>query len=282
MDHTQNLSVSTSCKTAAATTWLYSYNVRYSIFLITCMCVGLPLAGWALRVLRQHRENGGKASAFITALLLTDLLEMVLSPPMLAYLFSPVVERSWVAFVLFYSVKYCGAHLHQMVALEGAMARTGYLPPGYRKSWHIFSVFFCLIEGIFLLLCLYVYPLFSSPAFTLTWLVLAIIPLAVTCKLTVAPRVSPLSHNAGQRSSYPVLAIAAGSFFTLYGPFLAFVLAQALPPEGSVEKCQNGMLAAMTIIHPLVCLRLLADPLLCVQVVREFLLDEGPVETSSA
>ena len=51
---------------------------------------------------------------------------MVLSQPMVPYVFSLVVQHSRVAFVLFYSVKYCGAHLHQMVALEGAMARASY------------------------------------------------------------------------------------------------------------------------------------------------------------
>ena len=76
-----------------------------------------------------------------------------------------------------------------------------------------------------------------------------------------------------------MLAIAVVSFFILYGPFLAFVFAQSLLPFSS-EKYANGILVAMTVIYPVVCLRLIADPLLCVLVVRELPLDKATARIS--
>ena len=91
---------------------------------------------------------------------------------------------------------------------------------------------------------------------------LAIIPLTVTCKLTLALTVSPLNPNLGQESSYTVLTIAAGSFFTLYGQLLVLVLAQGLPGVPSAIQ------EAMTVIHPVVCLTS-GQPSVCVLVIRQ-------------
>lgn len=265
-----------------------SYNIRYAIFLITCMCVGLPMSVWALRLVRLYHQrqqppNSGscgsssKASwSFVTALLFTDLLEALLSPAMVAYLFSPVAQRSGVVFVLFYRVKFCGAHLHQMVALEAALVRSSALKRSGRCG--VFAVVASAAQATFLLLCLYVDDFLHSPGVTFAWLLLAAIPLILTCIITLrCPPFKPDSTGQESGYGYTVLTIAASSFVLLYGPFLAFVLAQALSPQAaSIEKYVSGLQAAMTVIHPAVCLRLLTDPLLCVLVIRESLLAKRP------
>ncbi|XP_031440992.1 uncharacterized protein LOC116224664 [Clupea harengus] len=277
MDHKLNFSSATPVK-SVATTWDYGYNIRHSIFLITGMCVGVPLVVWALGVLRQHQHNGGRVSVFITVLLLTDLLEMFLSPAMVVYLLLPDATCSGSVFLLFFGVKYCGLHLHQMVALEGVIART-YLPFTSLLFWRSFSILVCLLEGVFLLLCLCVYPFIQSAAVTFSWLLVALVPLGFTCKLAFTPTISPPDSDTVQEKDRTVLAIAVVSFFILYGPFLAFVFAQSLLPFSS-EKYANGILVAMTVIHPVVCLRLIADPLLCVLVVRELPLDKATARIS--
>ncbi|KAI4890621.1 hypothetical protein NFI96_004450, partial [Prochilodus magdalenae] len=52
--------------------------IRLSIFIIVGVCGGLPALVWALRVLCH--KGGGRISAFIIMLLLSDLLELLLSP----------------------------------------------------------------------------------------------------------------------------------------------------------------------------------------------------------
>ncbi|KAG5261191.1 hypothetical protein AALO_G00301070 [Alosa alosa] len=272
MVYNLNFSSGTPAKTNA-TTWDYGYNIRHSIFLITGMCVGLPLVGWALAVLRRHKHNRGRGSALVIALLLTDLLEMVLSPAMVAYLLAPGVTRSGSIFLLFFGVKYCGLHLHQMVALEGIMART-YLPVTSLRFWRPLSILLCLLEGVFLLLFVFVHPFAQTAAVTLTWLLLAVILLGVTCKLTFTPTPTPPdSSETVQDKDRTVLVVATLSFLALYGPFLAFQLTQVSIPPASFKRHANGIMAAMTVIYPAVYLRVLTDPLLCVLVVRELPLD---------
>ncbi|XP_062372004.1 uncharacterized protein LOC134059575 [Sardina pilchardus] len=269
--HSHNISTGAPAKTNA-TAWDV-HQIRQSIFLITGLCVGLPLVGWALAVLRRHRRNGGRGSALVIALLLTDLLEMVLSPAMVAYLLVPGVTRSGSVYLLFFCVKYCGLHLHQMVALEGVMTRT-YLPVTSLRFWRPFSILFCLLEGVFLLLCVFVHPFAQTAAVTLTWLLLGVIILGITCKLASTPTPSsPHSSETAQDNDRTVLVVATLSFLALYGPFLAFVFTQVSMPPASFERHGNGILTALTVVYPAVCLRLLTDPLLCVLVVRELPLD---------
>ncbi|KAI4881573.1 hypothetical protein NFI96_009995 [Prochilodus magdalenae] len=84
-----NLITNTSCCTALTgvdSSYLYSQEehpagkIRLSIFLIAGLCVGLPALVWALRVLYGHYKSGGRISTFIIMLLLSDLLELLLSP----------------------------------------------------------------------------------------------------------------------------------------------------------------------------------------------------------
>ncbi|KAI4879402.1 hypothetical protein NFI96_004158, partial [Prochilodus magdalenae] len=54
-------------------------KIRLSIFLIAGLCGGLPALVWALRVLYGHYKSGGRISALVIMLLLSDLLELLLS-----------------------------------------------------------------------------------------------------------------------------------------------------------------------------------------------------------
>ncbi len=55
-------------------------KVRWSIFIFISLCAGLPALVWSVRDLIHHRKNGHCISAFILLLLLTDSVELLLSP----------------------------------------------------------------------------------------------------------------------------------------------------------------------------------------------------------
>lgn len=258
--------------------WDYGYNIRHSIFLITGMCVGLPLVVWVLCVQRHHKLSGRRTSVFVTTLLLTDLVEMVLSP---VILLSQAVRGNGPISLLFFGVRYCGLHFHQMVALEGVMART-YLPISFLCLWRLLSILFCLTEGVFLLFCLFFHPFAQTTTVTLCWLLVAVIILGATSKLTFTSTTSTSESSVTvQEEDHMVLTVATLSFFTLYGPFLALEFAKASIPPASFQRHANGILIAMAMVHPAVCLRLLVDPILCFLVVRQLPLDRQRQESLS-
>lgn len=265
------------------------FKIRHTVFLLMRICVGFPLVVWALRVLRRHELSGGRVSVLVLALLLTDVLEMVLGPTILL---GADMGGTGPISLLFSGVKYCALHLHQMVALEGVMARR-YPPVFFLDVWRLLSLLSCLIEAIFLLLCLYVHPFAQITSVALCWLLVAAITLGATCKLTFTPTTSPSECSVSVREAdHMLLAIATLGLFTLYGPFLALESAlygpllalesaQASTPPASLERHASGILTAMTVVHPAVCLRLLVDPLLCVLVARQLPLNTQPQESTS-
>ncbi|KAI4892269.1 hypothetical protein NFI96_008855 [Prochilodus magdalenae] len=104
-----------------------SGNIRLSIFLLAGLCAGLPALVWALRVLYGHYKSGGRISALVIMLLLSDLLELLLSPYVVTKLLQDddCWDSSWTCRLLTSvwsaSVIY-GLHLQQVVALEAALS----------------------------------------------------------------------------------------------------------------------------------------------------------------
>ncbi|KAI4898405.1 hypothetical protein NFI96_009822, partial [Prochilodus magdalenae] len=102
-------------------------EIRLSIFLIAGLCAGLPALVWALRVLYGHYKSGGRISALVIMLLLSDLLELLLSPYVVTKLLQDddCWDSSWTCRLLTSvwsaSVIY-GLHLQQVVALEAALS----------------------------------------------------------------------------------------------------------------------------------------------------------------
>ncbi len=76
-------------------------KVRWSIFIITAACAGLPALVWSVRDLIHHRKNGHRTSVFIILLLLTDFVELLLSPYILLRLFIDVISlcTNWTCWV---------------------------------------------------------------------------------------------------------------------------------------------------------------------------------------
>ncbi len=71
-------------------------KVRWSIFIITAVCAGLPALVWSVRDLIHHRKNGHRTSVFIILLLLTDSVEILLSPYILIkHLLNEVSYKDW-------------------------------------------------------------------------------------------------------------------------------------------------------------------------------------------
>ncbi|KAI4888764.1 hypothetical protein NFI96_009589, partial [Prochilodus magdalenae] len=74
----------------------------FIIFLIAGLCGGLPALVWGLRVLYGHYKSGGRISALVIMLLLSDLLELLLSPYVVTVLLQDddCWETSWTCRVL--------------------------------------------------------------------------------------------------------------------------------------------------------------------------------------
>ncbi|XDV14262.1 hypothetical protein PO909_002436 [Leuciscus waleckii] len=102
-------------------------RVRWSIFIIIGVCASLPALVWSARDLIHHRKNGHRISAFIILLLLTNFVEIFLSPYILLKLL--LNELDWidnwtfhVSVSLWSSSRLCGLLLNQLVALEGILS----------------------------------------------------------------------------------------------------------------------------------------------------------------
>ncbi len=142
-------------------------KVRYSIFVITGVCAGLPALVWSVRELIHHRKNGHRVSVFIILLLLTDIVEILLSPYILIK--HLLDENTWNAewiiwfFVsLWSSSRGCGILLHQLVALEGIISVKYPLHTATVFSSPCFIVFYilvflCIIIWIYLLFFIYIF-----------------------------------------------------------------------------------------------------------------------------
>ncbi len=132
-------------------------KVRLSIFIITAACAGLPALVWSVRDLIHHRKNGHRISVFIILLLLTDFLELFLSPYiLLKHLLDEIPSYKdwtcWVLWSLWWSLRVCGLLLNQLVALEGILSVKYPLFTGSVFSLPCFRIFYilaflCIIIG---------------------------------------------------------------------------------------------------------------------------------------
>lgn len=82
-----------------------SYHIRLSIFLIIGACAGSPALVWALGALRLHYQSRGRVSLVAISLLLSDLLELILNPLLVTYVFdAPCFFQVLIGARLWYSV----------------------------------------------------------------------------------------------------------------------------------------------------------------------------------
>ncbi|XP_060747913.1 uncharacterized protein LOC132860667 [Tachysurus vachellii] len=89
--------------------------IRLSIFLIAGECAGFPALIWALSVLYLHYKSGGRTSVFAVFLLLSDLLELILTPFLVTYIFKEDFNPCGIIFGLLFGARLLGQLLHQTV-----------------------------------------------------------------------------------------------------------------------------------------------------------------------
>ncbi len=135
-------------------------KVRWSIFIIISVCAGLPALVWSVSDLIHHRKNGHRISAFIILLLLTDSVEILLSPYILAiHLLDDITSyKDWtyrVFWSLWWSSRVCGLLLHQLVALEGIISVKYPLYTAFVFSSPPFIIFYILV-----FLCIIIWMIF--------------------------------------------------------------------------------------------------------------------------
>ncbi len=253
--------------------------IRLCIFLITSVCVGLPALVWAFRLLHLHRKNRGQISAFIVLLLLSDLIELLLDVSTVTVQF--IEDTYWHLFIDIFSLSswpvlsLCGFHLHQLVALEGAL-RLKY--PLF--SAHVFAcpcytiisilvIVFSISGGFFFLNVPFAnnFRLLFSLGTSLTSLCLLAVTFTITCK---APP-TPVS-----KSTRSVFTVAILTFVMLYLPFM-LVICVRLFTMGDFTMGVHPSLTLMSVC--LMSLRVISDPLLCVLVCRENLRDVQTPQT---
>ncbi|XP_028841759.1 uncharacterized protein LOC114793792 [Denticeps clupeoides] len=237
----------------------HDISYRSTIFLITGLCVGLPLLVWVLRSLYLHVRQGGRVSVFIISLVLTDLLDLVLSPVLIAAFWAPFTHLTDVVYLLLVCSKVCGLHFHLLVTLEATISEAHPLWVSH-VAFLLCSVMAALAEWTFFIFLV----VFLLNNYIKTWvlfrLLLELGILIVTCVFTFTPRAPPQPHT-DKRAGGMVLGVATVSLAFLYGPFLVLIFLD-LPFGPSVH-----VIIADVLFSP-VCLRVIADLLLCSVVIQ--------------
>ncbi len=236
-------------------------KVRWSMFIITAACAGLPALVWSVRDLIHHRKNGHRISVFIILLLLTDFVELFLSPYiLLKHLLDEITwNADWTIRIflsLWSSSRDCGLLLNQLVALEGILS-VKY--PLYTAS--VFSspcfiifyilVFLCIIIWSFVLFFLRYYLFFIIFASVIMWI--------ISC------RASCSADRHSHTSRKPDRHILIVFIFTLLVLYLPFILILFFMSTLYLHKINN----VFYIPWLLMSVRLISDPLLCVLVCRQ-------------
>lgn len=225
-------------------TWYFYENtkmIRWSIFFFTGVCVGFAAVLWAFSVLYQHHKSGGRISFIAIFLLLSDLLELILSPA-LAYICKGYYPCTFLKLPLFVA-RLCGHLLHQLLALESILTQK------YPSLAVIFSstcsITLCIFVCVVAIGCLFVPNRFIFLS------VMSVIVCVVTC--TVTCKASPDTKQATDRKpGVLVLSVAMFTLIILYVPFFL-----------------NCFFNLPFMFDVLVSMRLISEPLLCVLICRE-------------
>ncbi|KAL7841519.1 hypothetical protein SRHO_G00252100 [Serrasalmus rhombeus] len=219
--------------------------IRTSIFHITAVCGGLPAVVWALHVLYHHHKSGGRISAISIFLILSDLLELIVNSviEVVFMLGRHYIINCDLAFDLMSGIRFCGYHLHQMLALENIL----YLryPSLSYVVCPLCSTVLCitvvLLETV--LISLGDATLMINTALSLFSLIVLIFTCLLTCRAS-SDHVLPTKTKL----SVFIRNVAMFTFIFIYFPFILYDV-----------KYQ---------IHHLVNLRVMADPLLCVLICK--------------
>ncbi len=240
-------------------------RVRWSIFIIISVCAGLPALAWSFRDLIHHRKNGHRISVFIILLLLTDVVELLLSPYIL--LKQHLEEFSWYMdwtcwffWSLWWSLRVCGILLQQLVALEGILSvkyplYTAFVFSSPRFIICHILVFLCIIIGhIFL----YVYYLF----FIVFVFIVSVITWIISCGASCS---ADRHSHTSRKPDHHILVVFIFNLLVINMPFIFLNIIFIINPV----LCQYLPVWLNPIF--LMSVRLISDPLLCVLVCRQSL-----------
>ncbi|KAI4897787.1 hypothetical protein NFI96_004538 [Prochilodus magdalenae] len=238
-------------------------RIRLSVFLIAGECVGAPVLAWALRVLYGHYKSGGRISALVIILLLSDLLVLLLSPYVVTVLSQDdecwgTSRICWIASSLWSASMIYGFLLQQAVALEGALSFRH--PP---CSAHAFFPSCTIITSIIGFTCFFLCELFSAVAAIVYSLPLFLVIPLTTCIVTC--RAPPQTNDFSHRTRKPSLAALA--FVTLPAILFVFLAVCAFYVRYWDLWVMN---------FSLMSLRVIIDLLLCVLVYRKDLKLQTP------
>ncbi|KAI4890623.1 hypothetical protein NFI96_004452 [Prochilodus magdalenae] len=232
-------------------------KIRLSIFLIAGLCGGLPALVWALRVLYSHCMNGGRISALVIMLLLSDLLELLLSPYIVTKLLQDddCWDSSWTCRLLtsvWSASMIYGLHLQQFVALESVLSLRH-----PRCSAHVFFPSCSIITSIILFI-----SFFLCEVFKVTFLLLITLPFLLMITLTswiVTCRAPPQTSSTPSRTRKPSSAVLAFATSTLIlcGAFITVCTVKRVPWD------------LWVVYYCLMSLRVVTDPVVCVLVYRK-------------
>lgn len=201
---------------------------------------------WAFGVLCRHHKRRGRISSIAIFLLLSDLLELILIPFLVAYLFKEDSKPCELIFSLLFGARLYGNLLHQIVAVESISQRYPSLGEVFSPSC---SIILCIVVFLLLIGCRFIYLI--GNVIIMLVCVLPIIVCAVTYLLTwKAPH--DLNQAIDRKPGVLVLTVAMFTLIILYMPFFLTVCTD-LP----------------FMLDSLASLRLISDPLLCVLVCRE-------------
>ncbi|KAI4904968.1 hypothetical protein NFI96_008155, partial [Prochilodus magdalenae] len=172
--------------------------IRTVMFLLVELLLGPPAVIWALHVMHHHRKSGGRISVISVFLLLSDLLELILSSAIIVFTLGGdyVISCNVIAGLLFVT-RVCGHHLHQLVALESVLSLR------YPAVTHIFSPLCSTVLCIVVVVLVTVLMVLGDVG----WLMnmrLSLWPLSVlvvtslfTCKAFSGPVLSSTNRNPG-------------------------------------------------------------------------------------
>lgn len=217
--------------------------IRLAIFYVAGVCAGVPALLCALRFLYRHHKSTGRISITAVFLLLSDVLEIILCPVHVTYMFQKD-SKCVLIFKLLFGARLCGHLLHQTVALENISQK-------YPSLANVFS------RPCSMIICIVVFLITIGCIFTEIWHVVSMlvcslpVPICFISYLLVWK--APQSEQATDRKSDALLiTVAMFTLVMLYIPFFLTVFTD-LPFN----------------LDSLASLRLISDPLLCALVCRQ-------------
>ena len=244
-----------------------SIIVRASVF------GGLFIWLWAMYYLYFYWRGVGRVSTFILFLLLSDLLDLGVTPLMILNILGwpPYIHGD--LSTLFFGTRLLALYLHQLVALESILHLRH---PQYsaRIASPPNSMFICLSVWVTVVFLNRICDDIEPPYFSFSvYVVLCLVPLVmaiVTCVLALTD--CPINSQAsspgqGRRAAILVTTASIVTFVFVYMPVLVFTCLALYPSHLADDHPFHPVPElAWLLTTSAMCLRVMTDPLLCVLV----------------